>query len=189
MAFFGITFESILSHFPKLQALFDLGQKFVEHFTGTFSAALKLFNSTVSEFNAWKNFKEDIRLKSRVVNIERAIQKTRDLISGLIAAWKSVLDLFKKLRNIELTADADIVESATGIGLPVALVNTIVLIVEVLDLVRSVIDDVQAIVDEITRIREAIETADTIFLTQRNPRKTLKLQDGGSIKVRVGNLH
>src|SRR5215467_12582781 len=190
MAFFGITFDSILSHFPKLAALLKLGQSFVGHFTGTFTAGTNLFNSVISEFEAWKNFKEDVRLKSRVVNIERAIEKTRELISGLISAWNSVVDLAKKLTTrIELTADAEAVEAATGIGVPIALVNAIVVILEVVDLVRSVIDDLQSIVDEITRIRQAIESADTIFLSQSNKRKTLKLDDGGSIKIRLGKLH
>jgi|SRR5215467_624393 len=190
MALFPDLFNSLLSHFPKLKALFDLSQRFVEHFTGVFSAGSKLFTSTISEFEAWKNFKEDVRLKSRVVNIERAITKTKELISGLISAWNSVVDLAKKLTTrIELTADAEAVEAATGIGLPIALVNAIVVILEVVDLVRSVIDDLQSIVDEITRIRQAIESADTIFLSQSNKRKTLKLEDGGSIKIRLGKLH
>jgi hypothetical protein len=180
----------VLKKFPVLEKLFDLAKKIIEHFTGTIGAGVSLFESLQSEFQAWKNFKEDIRLRSRVVNIERAITKTRDLVQGLFDSWRAVLDIIKNITTkLEVGGVAEIAEAATGIGLPVALVNAIVLIVEVLDTIRNVIDDAQTIVNEITRIREAVENADTIFLQQRNARKTVKLEDGKSIKIRVGKLH
>lgn len=180
----------VLDKFPALRQLLDLGQKIVGHFTGTLDAGIKLVDSFQSEIQEWKNFKEDIRLKSRVVNLERAITKTRELVQGLFDAWRSVLDIIKNITTkLEVGGVAEIAEAATGIGLPVALVNAIVLIVEVLDTIRNVIDDLQSIIDEITRIREAIEHADTIFLQQRNPRQIVKLADGKSIKIRVGGLH
>jgi hypothetical protein len=183
-------FEFVLNKFPKLRLLLDLGQKIVTHFTGTFDAAVKLFNSFQSEVLEWKNFREDFRLKSRVVNIERAIEKTKELVQGLFDSWRAILDLIKNISTkVELGGAAEIVEAASGIGLPVALVNAIVLIVEVLDTVRNVIDDIQTVIDEITRIRLAIEKADTIFLQQNNPRKIVKLANGKSIKIRVGGLH
>jgi len=190
MSLFTDPWGFFLSKFPKVAALLDLGQKLTKHFTGTFQAGLDLFNSIIDEVNAWKNFKEDIRLKSRVVNIESAITKTKDLVEGLFASWRAILALIKSLTTkLELGGAAEIVEAATGIGLPVALVNFLVLVVEVLDTVRDVIDDLQTIVDEITRIRTEIETLDTIFLSQSNKRKTIKLADGKSIKIRLGKLH
>jgi hypothetical protein len=180
----------VLDKFPALRQLFDLGQKIVSHFTGTLDAGVKLVDSFQSEIQEWKNFKEDIRLKSRVVNLERAITKTRELVQGLFDSWRSVLDIIKNITTkLEVGGVAEIAEAATGIGLPVALVNAIVLIVEVLDTIRNVIDDLQTIIDEITRIREAIEHADTIFLQQRNPRRIEKLADGTTVKIRVGSLH
>jgi len=183
-------FSFILKKFPVLEKLFDLAKKIISHFTGTLDAGIQLVRSFESEVQAWKNFKEDFRLKSRVVNIERAITKTRDLVQGLFASWRAVLDLIKNITTkVEVGGVAEIAEAATGIGLPVALVNAIVLIVEVLDTIRNAIDDLQTIIDEITRIREAVESADTIFLQQHNPRKTLQLEDGKKIKIRVGKLH
>jgi hypothetical protein len=180
----------VLDKFPALRQLLDLGQKIISHFTGTLDAGIHLVDSFEGEIQEWKNFKEDIRLKSRVVNLERAITKTRELVQGLFDSWRSVLDIIKNITTkLEVGGVAEIAEAATGIGLPVALVNAIVLIVEVLDTIRNVIDDLQTIIDEITRIREAIEHADTIFLQQRNPRQIVKLADGKSIKIRVGGLH
>ncbi len=180
----------ILKRFPKLQQLLDLGQKIVSHFTGTLDAGLKLVSSFESELAAFKNFREDFRLKSRVVNLERAIEKTRELVAGLFASWRAVIDIIKNITTkVEIGGVAEIAEAASGIGLPVALVNAIVLIVEVLDTIRNVIDDLQTIIDEITRIRLAIEKADTIFLQQGNKRKIEKLADGSTIKIRIGHLH
>lgn len=183
-------FQFILKRFPVLKKLLDLAQKVIEHFTGVFNAGIKLFNSFQSEVQAFKNFREDFRLKSRVVNVERAITKVRDLVQGLFDAWRSIIKLFKGLSfKLETGGAAEVAEAATGIGLPLAVVNAIVIIVEVLDTVRNIIDSAQTVVDEITRLREFIETGDTIFLQQRNKRKLLKLESGKTIKIRVGKLH
>jgi hypothetical protein len=190
--FLGIDelFQILLKRFPVIRKLLDLGQKIVSHFTGTLDAGIKLVASFESELAAFKNFREDFRLKSRVVNLERAITKTRELVQGLFDSWRAVLDIIKNITTkLEIGGVAEIAEAATGIGLPVALVNAIVLIVEVLDTIRNVIDDLQTIIDEITRIRLAIEKADTIFLSQSNKRKSIPLADGGSIRVRLGKLH
>src|SRR4029077_9908596 len=131
-----------------------------------------LFQSFQAEVQAIKNFKEDLRFKQRVVNVERAITKVRDLIQGLFDAWRGVISLIKNLSlKLETGGAAEVAEAATGIGLPVAVVNGIVIIIEVLDTIRNVIDSFQSIIDEITRVREFIESGDTIFLQQRNKRK------------------
>jgi hypothetical protein len=183
-------FNFLLKKFPALKKLLDLGQKLIEHFTGVFNAGVHLFQSFESEVQAFKNFREDFRLKSRVVNVERAITKIRDLVVGLIDAWKSIVSLFKGLSfKLETGGAAEIAEAATGIGLPIAVVNALIIIVEVLDTVRNIIDAFQTVVDEITRLREFIETGDTIFLQQRNKRKVIRLENGKSIKIRLGKLH
>jgi hypothetical protein len=183
-------FQFLLKKFPALQKLLDLGQKLIQHFTGTFDAGIHLFDSFTAEVNAFKHFKEDFRLKSRVVNVERAITKIRDLVQGLFDAWRSIVSLFKGLSfKLETGGAAEVAEAATGIGLPIAVVNALVIIVEVLDTVRNIIDAFQTVIDEIKRLREFIETGDTIFLQQRNPRKILRLADGKTIKIRLGRLH
>jgi hypothetical protein len=183
-------FQFLLKKFPALQKLLNLGQKLIEHFTGVFDAGVHLFNSFQSEVQAFKNFREDFRLKSRVVNIERAITKVRDLVQGLFEAWRSIVSLFKGLSfKLETGGAAEVAEAATGIGLPIAVVNALVIIVEVLDTVRNIIDSFQTVIDEITRLREFIETGDTIFLQQHNRRKVIRLANGKTIKIRVGKLH
>jgi hypothetical protein len=181
--------DFILKKFPVIQKLLDLAKKIIEHFTGVFDAAKNLFNSAQSEFLAWKHFKEDLRFRQRVVVVEQAIKKTQDLITKIIDAWKEILSLIKSASvKLETGGAAEVAEAATGIGLPIAVVNAIVLIVEVLDTVRNLIDTAQNIVDVVTGVRQFIQ-GDFLFLQQRNPRKVLKLEDGSSIKIRVGNLH
>jgi hypothetical protein len=179
----------ILKKFPVIEKLLDLAKKIIGHFTGVFDAAKTLFDSAQSEFQAWKHFKEDLRFKQRVVVVEQAITKTKDLITKIIDAWKEILSLIKNASiKLETGGAAEVAEAATGIGLPLAVVNAIVLIVEVLDTVRNLIDTAQNIVDVVTGIRQFIQ-GDFLFLQQRNPRKVLQLDDGSSIKIRVGKLH
>jgi uncharacterized membrane protein (UPF0136 family) len=183
-------FELLLKKFPVLQKLLNLGQKIIEHFTGTLNAGIHLFDSFNAEVQAIKNFKEDLRFKQRVVNVERAITKIGDLIQGLFQAWRSIVSLVKGLTfKLETGGAAEVAEAATGIGLPLAVVNGIVIIVEVLDTIRNIIDSFQSIIDEITRVREFIESGDTIFLQQRNKRKVIRLDNGKTIKIRLGKLH
>jgi hypothetical protein len=167
----------------------DLGKKIIEHFTGVFKAAVDLFNSAQSEFEAWKHFKEDIRFKQRVIVVEQALKKVKDFTDELISAWKEILSLIKNAGvKLETGGAAEIAEAATGIGLPIAIVNAIVLIIEILDTVRNLIDTAQNIVNVVKDVREFLQ-GDFLFLQQKNTRKVLKLESGGSIKIRVGNLH
>jgi hypothetical protein len=182
-------FAFILKKFPVLQQLFDLGKKIIEHFTGVFQAGVDLFTSAQSEFESWKHFKEDIRFKQRVIVVEQALKKVKQFTDELISAWKEILSLIKSAGvKLETGGAAEIAEAATGIGLPIAIVNAIVIVVEVLDTIRNLIDTAQNIVNVIRDVREFLQ-GDFLFLQQRNTRKVLKLESGGSIKIRVGNLH
>jgi len=173
-----------------ITGIIDIVTRIKDHFFGTFDAGKKLFDSIVGEIAEFKNWKENLGFKNRVINLNRAITKTSELIQGAFDAGRSVVDLVKSISiKVEVGGAAEVVEAASGIGLPVALVNAAVLIVEVLDTIRRIIDDAQTIVDEVTRLRNAIENLDVIFLGQSNPRQTVALADGGNIKIRVGGLH
>lgn len=182
-------FDFLLKKFPALQRLLDLGSKIIEHFTGTFKAAVNLFNSAHDEFEKWKSFKEDVHFRQRVIVIESALTKAKKLLSEIVSAWKEILQLIRNAGlKLETGGAAEIVEAASGIGLPVAIVNGIVLIVEILDTIRNLIDTGQNIIDVVTGLREFLQ-GEFIFLSQSNKRKTLKLEDGSTIRVRLGKLH
>ena len=191
---FGKLFDSLKASYDKLIHIFD--------------AAQKLTDSVVSEVGAWRNFKQDIRFAQRVVQIERAIQKTRDLIEGIPAAWHSIIDIVKQMKE-SLTQETNPVEDAEAVtediesgGIKTILqkfprfakafekvLGALALLLQALETIANIIDDIQTVVDEIRRLREEIERLDTIFLPQTNLRKTLKLANGKTIRIRLGKLH
>jgi SMC interacting uncharacterized protein involved in chromosome segregation len=162
------------------------------HLTGVISAGQTLFDTVRGEIDAWKNFKEDIRIKSRVINLESAIRKTRELILGIPQSWRAILDIFSQVRKAiqkDIAAEegaallavetAGLSEIAVGIGI----------LYQVLSFVADIIQDFQTIVDELKRLRLEIEKLDTVFLQQDNKRKRIKLANGKRIRVRIGALH
>lgn len=197
------------------QALGPLGKlwdKVVEawnHITNIIGASQTLVSTIESEISAWKNFKEDIRFGSRVINLEKAIDKTTQLIQGIPDSWHAILDLVKEIKGkiggvsepVEGEVEAletDIEEGGVS-GLlkrfPALAkffekaLGFVSLLVDALESIANAIADLQTIVDETKRIRLEIEHLDTIFLQQKNKRKYLKLADGRSIRIRVGSLH
>jgi len=157
-----------------------------------FSEVTTLVQSGKDEIDGWKHFKEDIRLKSRVVNLETAFKKTRDLVEGIPASWHAVLDLFSQIKSA-LAKDVAEEEGAALLAVETAGLSevavAIAIIYQVLSFVESVVSDLQTILDEAKRLRLEVEKLDTVFLQQDNKRKVVKLESGKSIKIRVGKLH
>jgi len=186
------SFENFRTFWDDLVKLFDKVKNLYNHFVGVFQAGQHLFDTVKGEVDAWKNFKEDIRIRQRVVQIERAIQKTRDLILGIPASWRAAIDLIAQARKaIAKDIVAEEVAAATAIetaGLSEIAV-AIGIVYQVVSFVADVIQDLQTIVDELQRLRLEIEKLDTIFLQQDNKRRSLKLADGKRIRVRIGRLH
>lgn len=193
--------------------LIDQGVQAGNHLTTIIQRMTKLLDDAVAEFKAWKNFREDIHLKSRVVNVESAFLKTKNLIEGIPAAWHSIVDIVREFRrgiptetaNVEI---AELSEETVGIeegtgeiiaklfarfprllkGLARASV-VLGLILQSLESTSKVIDDLQSILAEITGLRLEIERLDTVFLSQGNKRKRLRLENGKTINIRLGKLH
>jgi conjugal transfer/entry exclusion protein len=170
--------KNIITTFTKLKDLW--------------SEVTNLIQSAKDEIDGWKHFKEDIRLKSRVVNLETAFQKTRDLVEGIPASWHAVLDLFSQIKSA-LAKDVAEEEGAALLAVETAGLSevavAIAIIYQVLSFVESVVSDLQTILDEAKRLRLEVEKLDTVFLQQDNKRKTVKLESGKTIKIRVGKLH
>lgn len=211
MALFGFDFGSLYTavkgFLGPLGKLWDKLTETWNHLTNIYASATKLKDSIVGEIDGWRNFKQDIRIKQRVVQLESAISKTRALIEGIPAAWRSIVDIIKQFKSqisegnpIEDAEVASEEIEAGGIkalltkfpalarGLEKAL-GFLAIVVQALEAIANTIDDVQTIVDELKALRLEIEKLDTIFLSQGNKRKTLRLADGGTIKIRVGHLH
>ncbi len=212
MALFGIDFGSILTAIKTwlgpFGKLLDKLKETYDHVVNIYDAGSTLVTSITDEVNAWRNFKQDIRFKQRVIELEAAVTKTKALIEGIPAAWKSIVDIFKQFKE-SLTQETNPVEDAEAATADIEaggiktlltkfpalaralerLLGALALIVSALEAIANTVDDIQTVVDEITRLRLEIEKLDSIFLSQSNKRKTVKLADGSTMRIRIGHLH
>jgi hypothetical protein len=152
----------------------------------------RLIDSVKGEIDGWKHFKEDIRLKSRVVNLESAFKKTRDLVAGIPTSWRAVLDIVSSIKSA-FARDVAEEEGAALLAVETAGLSEVAVAIQilyqVLNFVETITTDLQTIVDEEKALRLEVEKLDTVFLQQDNKRETLKLANGKTIRVRKGKLH
>jgi hypothetical protein len=176
--------------------------------TSIASRTRTLIDTVVDEVNEWKNFKENISFRTKLVSLPAAITHLEDFISEVRAAWAAVIELVKQLRSkFETTGNptedaedaiADIENSSfRGIlekfpkllkGLEKVLGFAAILL-DAAESISVAIDDLQTIVNALRDLRIDIESGGPLFLQQSNRRKSVQLKDGGSIKIRIGNLH
>jgi hypothetical protein len=188
--------------------LFDLLGKFWQNLTNLFADIQTLVSSILSEIAAWKSFKESLSFRTRVINVKSAIDKTEEFWQQIVAAKDSVIDLWKQLRGkFETTGNPteeaeQAIADIEGSGFKTILekfpklvkgaekvLGFVAIVADALESIIAGVHDLQAIVDVLKGIREEIETGSTVFLQQKNARKIVKLDDGTSMKIRVGNLH
>jgi phage-related minor tail protein len=189
--------------------LFDLLGKFwdrLKKLPGRIDELVRLIRTEITE---WRNFKEDIAFRTGVINIPKAVEKTRQLIEEVVNARDAVIDLFNQIKEKLQTTGGnpaqeaeDAIKDIESSGLRDILskfprllkgaekiLGFIAVITDALETILDALDDLIKIVKAIRDLREEIEHGATIFLQQKNPRKALALKEGGSIKVRLGNLH
>ena len=210
----GDIFNPILAVIQR--ALGPFGRLFglVKNFFTSIGTAVSKSKATgaliYGEIQAWKQFQEAIPYRTGVVNIPAAVDATRDLLDEVINGWHSVVDLVAASREALAQsgggsaaeeaeqAIADIEESGLkGLltkfpGLAKAgekLIGAIGLVLDLINVFERFVDDLNGIVVAAKDIREEVESASTIFLQQKNPRKKVKLAEGGSINIRLGSLH
>jgi hypothetical protein len=212
MALLDALLKPLVDEVKKLLApftnLFNLLTHFWENVKNVFTDANNLVQSVIAEVNAWRNFKEDVAFKTRLVSLPIAYDKTKEFILSIPAAWHAIVDIVQQIKGKLETggnpteeaeqAVKDIEESgfkaifkqfpkfAKGFE---KVLGFVALIADALESIISGIHDLQTIVDTLRGIREEIEHADTIFLGQSNPRRVVKLADGTTMKIRVGKLH
>ena len=188
--------------------LFDLIGQFWTNLTTLGARVQKLFNSILAEIQAWRTFKESISFRTRVINVKSAFDKTQEFIDQFKAAWLAIKDLVQNLKGKFQTAGDPVGDAKAAIddieasgfkgilqkfprlakGLEKVL-GFVALLADALESISSGIDDLQTILDTISALREEIETGSTVFLQQKNARKLVKLKDGSTMKIRLGNLH
>lgn len=198
--------KRILGPFGKL---FDLVSQTFVGFRNSFETGIELAQEIMSEIGEWRNFKEAIPVRTGVINLPAAIDNTQQLLDQIRAAWDAIVDLAKELqkqargqqespteeaeqalKDIEGSGIKGILEKFPKLARGLEkLLGFLAVVVGALESIQKAINDLKNIVDAIKGIREEIQTGSTIFLQQKNQRRIVKLADGGSIKIRVGNLH
>jgi hypothetical protein len=198
--------KRILGPFGKL---FDLIGKTFTGFKDSFEKGVELSVEIISEIHEWRNFREQIPVRTGVISLPAALEKSEELIDQIRAAWDAIIDLAKEVqkqakgqqespveeaeeaaRDIESSGIKSILEKFPKLAKGLEkILGFLAILVGVLESIQKAIDDIKNIVDAIKGIREEIETGSTIFLQQKNQRRIVKLADGTSMKIRVGNLH
>jgi len=188
--------------------IFDLLGKFWTNLTHLFTDIQTLVDSVLFEISAWKTFKQSLSFRTKVISVPFAIDKTQAFIDQIVAAKDAVIDLWKQLRSkvgsggnpteeaeeaiadIEQSGFKNILEKFPKLlkGAEKVL-GFVALIADALESIISAVADLQAIVNVLKSIREEVEFGATVFLPQTNKRKTVRLADGSTMKVRVGKLH
>lgn len=175
---------------------------------------ITLVKGVIEEVNAWRDFKKGISFKAGVINLQSVRDHIEDLITEVIDAWHSLVDLFTSgfklpLKSVQEAADAaeEVVvafenffgkfglrEAIQRLGVTLEkaggkVFEVLAIIQAVAEEALKVVRELQSILNAVRDIRETFQTGKGLFLSQTNKRKTLRLADGGSIKIRVGNLH
>jgi len=194
--------------FRPFGKLFALLSKFWTGITTLGQKVRDLISLVTDEVNEWKNFRENIAFRTRVINVKSAIEHVQDVWQQAIDAYHAVLQLVQELRgkfettgnpteeaeqaiaDIESSGFKTILEKFPKLlrGAEKAL-GFVAIVADALESIVTAVDDLTTIVNALKAIRENIETGKSLFLKQSNPRKSIKLKGGGSIRVRTGNLH
>jgi hypothetical protein len=169
----------------------------------------QLLELVVAEVVAWKHFKENIAFRTKVINLVIARRKTEEFINAFSDAWNAIRDLFKDIQRTvkgapepeELAGDvAKAIEDPEGVEglarlfpklakLGEKLLGAVVIFVQGLEGASDAVDDLLIIARQLQALRLEIEELDTVFLSQKNRRKVVTLNDGSKMRIRIGNLH
>lgn len=175
---------------------------------------ITLVGDIVSEVRAWKDFKQNISFKTGVINLQSVRDRIEMLIQELIDAWNNLRELFTSGFKLPLKSVNEAVDAAEEVvtafedffgkfGLREALAKlggslekaggkvfeVLALIQAVAEEALKVVREMQSIVNAVRDVRKTFQTGEGLFLSQSNKRKVVHLDDGTSMKIRLGNLH
>ena len=202
-------FDKIKQAFAPFGKLVD----FVFHFWTKLQEVATKINSlialVISEVNEWKNFKENLAFRTKVTNASVLINGVQEFWQQMVAAWNSIQDLVKEIKGKFAGAGEDPADEVRAAIKDVEesgfkdilakfprllkgaekVLGFVAIVLDALTTILAAIDDLTTIAEALKAIREDIETGGPLFLKQSNPRRTVRLEDGTSMKIRVGNLH
>lgn len=191
---------------PVIKVLTDLKGSTI----GLFDKVSHLATTAKEEYEAIRDFKEDLHWRGRVVNAPQVVKKIKRLTEIPAEVATAVKDLITRIEEQaggktpgELAEEA--VDSLEGIedfrGLlqkfvpklakgGEKLLGVLAILVDVLIQWNAAIDDLQTVVDDLREVRLDIEKLDLIFLPQNHARRWVQLEDGRRTRWRIGgHLH
>lgn len=165
----------------------------------------------IDTYNEIKDFELNPDWKIRAISAPQAIDNIKELAEVPTRLFIAVKDLVQRVKDSvaafkspaaeaeALVAEAGTLEGgllrifprlATLIGKAIARVLAIAgLIVQLLIDVDNAIADIHTIARELKTAVQSLNHLDAVFLKQSNPRRTVTLEDGTTMKIRVGHLH
>jgi tetrahydromethanopterin S-methyltransferase subunit B len=186
-----------------LQPLITIFTHLKDNTFGIITASTQVVQTAERIFDEIRHFSLQPHIKSRVISLPAAQQHLAALVAAPTQIVNEIKSLVEQLKNKidpaafnveELEGLEDLRSIATKFGSKIAagfekVLGIVTLVVDALVTIRSAISSIQSILDSIEEIVTDVSGLDAIFLSQKNPRRSEDLADGGSIKIRVGNLH
>jgi methyl-accepting chemotaxis protein len=142
-----------------------------------------------------QNFKVDIHWKSRVINVPKAVEQIKQLIHDLTTGFKEKVQTIEQpfvtfAHDLKLIAEAPPDLNVSALSRGINEVQTFVTQLNILvGQVAAAIQGSLALTELFDRVLQDLQHLEDLFLQQKNPRETVRLQDGRKLKLRVGDLH
>lgn len=197
-----------------LERLWNILKGMVTAIIDVIPETISLVKLIYSEVQEWRQFRNNVSFSGGVINLQSVRDRISDLVQEFVSSWHALVDLFTHgfkqgaLKPFTDAADAaaELAEVFGGLerlGLADFLksigpklekaggkIFEVIAIVEVIaeDILRMV-REIHTIVQTAKDVRELLQHGEGLFLSQKNKRRKVDLADGGSFKIRVGNLH
>jgi len=159
--------------FDKIDALEQDGAQLVSQIKG--------------EVEAIKRFKHDPKWKTRVINVPKAYDKTKEFVVSVVDelhdALASLISNIKAIKGSGAPISDPRAGGGGGVGTVLGDITKVALFVQECD---NAIKALSGFVDALRKIREELETFDDLFLGQTNKRK--RVADAKPF-LRLGKLH
>jgi hypothetical protein len=188
----------------SVRQTFDTATHFLEVLKETVDDAVSIYEQV-------KDFELQPHWKIRALSVPEAIENIKELGQAPTKIFIAVRDLWQRVKgsidNFKsplAEAEAAVEEAgaleggilrifprlATLIGKAATRVVAVAgVIFQIATDVDNAIADIHTIVQQARSIIEKLNHLDVVFMKQTNPRRTVTLADGSTMKIRVGHLH
>ncbi len=186
-------------------------QTTIDTVTHVFETGTSIIEDVIAISHEIENFELRPHWKIRVISAPEALENIKELqrvptrlyiaIRDLVSRIKSSIGGFKTPLSeaTEAAEEASTLEGgllrlfprlASTLGRVVTRILALAgLILQAVTDVANTINDIKVIVGELKTVIESLNHMDAIFLQQNNSRKTVVLEDGSRMKIRIGSLH